>query len=81
MTKDEIEELRQQHAPWAEPWTEAGLNEPPRVRPGWLTEALQQRANSAAVSPELFRVDGWSSRGGSSGFSWNDNLVSGRKPW
>jgi hypothetical protein len=43
MTADEIEEIRRQYAPWAQPWTEAGLNEPPRVRPGWLTKALQRR--------------------------------------
>jgi hypothetical protein len=51
------------------------------MRDGDTTKAQMARVNAASVSPELFRVDGWSSRGGSSGFSIDNNLVSGKKPW
>jgi hypothetical protein len=80
MTTDEIEELRREHAPWAQPWTEAGPNEPPRARPGWLTKALQQCVNNTPISPACFTVDPWHGRGGSAGLSWNGQLLSGKKP-
>jgi hypothetical protein len=53
---------------------------PPTPKSGAETKAMADRANAKPVPASLFEGHGWDRAGGSSGFSWNGNLVSGRKP-
>jgi hypothetical protein len=43
--------------------------------------AEMNAANAKPISPACFEVDPWHGAGGSAGFSWNGQLLSGKKPW
>jgi hypothetical protein len=43
--------------------------------------AEMDAANAKPIPAAVFEVEPWHGRGGSAGFSWNGQLLSGRKPW
>jgi hypothetical protein len=52
----------------------------PQACSGEESKRRMEAANAKPFDLGLLASDPWNSRGGSSGFSWNGSLVSGRKP-